>query len=1220
MEILAQSNFTNGWLFRSLRRQPRFAAAFPFRVRCFELLEDRHMLTVTVETLHSFSDNDGQVPEAGLTLVGSTFFGTTAQGGSGGGGTVYSMNTDGSNLQVLHSFSGSDGIMPTGDLTLVGSTLFGTTVHGGNGNGDGTIFSINTDGSGFQVLHSLSGTDGTQPNDNLTVIGSTLFGTTGSGGTHGDGTIFSMNIGGSGFQVLHPFSGTDGSAPMGDLTLVGSTFFGTTSTGGNSDLGTVFSMNTDGSDFQMLHSLSGADGNSPSGNLTLVGSTLFGTASGAVGNGDGTIFSIDTDGNNFHVLHSFAGTDGSDPVAGLTLAGSALFGTTNNDGSGGFGTIFSINPDGSDFQTVHPFSVADGSGPAASLSLVGTTLFGTTDSGGSGDGGTVFSVTGAVPILEVTTSSGADTYTVGGPAVVVDSGVTVFSASDHLTDAAVGISSGTLQAGDMLNFTNQNNITGNYDAATGLLTLNGTATAAQYEAALRSVTFSSTSTSTTTRQIGFEAIDGASEDISGSKQVNVLLPSPQLSVTGNNQPIADGSTTPNAANDTALGSTLLGGSPLSETYTITNSGTAPLTVGTVAIGGTNAGDFTVTHQPASSVAVGGSTTFTVQFAPTAAGTRAATVSFTENDPSQTSPFTFAIDGVATTQANIVVTGNNQPIADGSITTNATNNTALGSTLLGGSPLSQTYTITNSGTAPLTLGTVAIGGTNAGDFTVTHQPASSVAIGGSTTFTVQFAPTAAGTRAATVSFTENDPSQSSPFTFAIGGVATTQANITVTGNNQPIADGSTTPSATNDTVLGSTLLGGSPLSQTYTIANSGTAPLTLGTVAIGGTNAGDFQVIHQPASSVAIGGSTTFTVQFAPTAAGTRAATVSFTENDPSQSSPFTFAIGGVATTQAHIAVTGNSQPIADGSTTTSASNNTALGSTLLGGSPVSQTYTIANSGTAALTLGTVSIAGTNAGDFTVTHQPASSVAVGGSTTFTVQFAPTAAGTRAATVSFTENDPSQSSPFTFAIGGVAATQANTGIPQPGQFGFISQPNVPPPPLMIGPKIAQPTIPLAVTLAVTEMPNVPPARLAAIASIFNFDAGGGVLPTVAAPPWQNYDPGDDEIFYQSAAMPEQNGHDIVLALALSIVPEVGGSEVSDERPDPQKLPNLAALEIALPELLAPEGDLEGDSTQSWWIAGSAGAVLACSLAILLTPRALRKKSLGNLIGRSWSRRES
>ena len=149
----------------------------------FEQLEDRRLLTVSVETLHSFSStaNEWGYPAADLTLVGSTLFGETAQGGSDGDGTLFSMNLDGSNYQVVHTFTGSatDGATPYAGLTLVGSTLYGTTSAGGASN-DGTVFSINTDGSDFQVLHSFGqdGNDGQNPYAGLTVDGSILYGTT----------------------------------------------------------------------------------------------------------------------------------------------------------------------------------------------------------------------------------------------------------------------------------------------------------------------------------------------------------------------------------------------------------------------------------------------------------------------------------------------------------------------------------------------------------------------------------------------------------------------------------------------------------------------------------------------------------------------------------------------------------------------------------------------------------------------------------------------------------------------------------------------------------------------------------------------------------------------------------------------------------------------------------------------------------------------------------
>ena len=72
-----------------------------------------------------------------------------------------------------------------GSLTLSGSTLYGMTLSGG-ANGNGTIFSINTDGSGFQNLFSFSGTNGDNPHGSLTLSGSTLYGMTSAGGANDD--------------------------------------------------------------------------------------------------------------------------------------------------------------------------------------------------------------------------------------------------------------------------------------------------------------------------------------------------------------------------------------------------------------------------------------------------------------------------------------------------------------------------------------------------------------------------------------------------------------------------------------------------------------------------------------------------------------------------------------------------------------------------------------------------------------------------------------------------------------------------------------------------------------------------------------------------------------------------------------------------------------------------------------------------------------------------
>jgi uncharacterized repeat protein (TIGR03803 family) len=343
-------------------------------------------------------------------LSGSTLFGTTFYGGDAGYGTIFSINTDGSGFTRLHEFAGgaNDGRSPAADLTLSGSTLFGTTDDGGNYT-FGTIFSINTDGSGFTLLHEFAGgVDGRYPETGLTQSGSTFFGATLLGGNRDDGTIFSINADGSGYKLRHEFA--DGRRPQGDLALSGSTLFGTTEFGGGSTPGMIFSIKTDGSDYTPLHQFAGGanDGADPLAGLTLSGSTLYGTTRSGGDNNRGTIFSISTDGSGFTLLHEFVGgaDDGQWPQSDVTLSGSTLYGTTLAGGDHDLGTIFSINTDGSEFTLLHEFAggADDGANSnvaqqTAGLTLSGSTLFGATDGGGDFNGGTVFSIEIAEPGL-----------------------------------------------------------------------------------------------------------------------------------------------------------------------------------------------------------------------------------------------------------------------------------------------------------------------------------------------------------------------------------------------------------------------------------------------------------------------------------------------------------------------------------------------------------------------------------------------------------------------------------------------------------------------------------------------------------------------------------------------------------------------------------------------------------------------------------------------------
>jgi uncharacterized repeat protein (TIGR03803 family) len=316
----------------------------------------------------------------------------------------------------LYSFSGvGDGATPNPGLILCSNTLYGTAASGGT-LGSGTVFALNSNGTGFRTLHSFTGGSGTSPYTNADGIvpnspvlsGNTLFGTTFQGGVFGYGSVFKVNIDGTGFTNLHYFTaapGTyapngDGANPYGQLVLTGNTLFGTTSGGGQSGFGTVFKINPDGTGFiAILSFLGGAVGGTPLAGLTLSGSTLYGTTSVGGNPSAGTVFAVKIDGTGLTNLHTFTANEGAYPKTGLILSGNTLYGTTYRGGGSGIGTVFKVNIDGTGFATLHSFTGsglppynAEGGYPQAQLLLSGGTLFGTASLGGTWDWGTAFSL------------------------------------------------------------------------------------------------------------------------------------------------------------------------------------------------------------------------------------------------------------------------------------------------------------------------------------------------------------------------------------------------------------------------------------------------------------------------------------------------------------------------------------------------------------------------------------------------------------------------------------------------------------------------------------------------------------------------------------------------------------------------------------------------------------------------------------------------------------
>ncbi|RCJ28200.1 hypothetical protein A6S26_11720 [Nostoc sp. ATCC 43529] len=153
------------------------------------------------------------------------------------------------------------------------------------------------------------------------------------------------------------------------------------------------------------------------------------------------------------------------------------------------------------------------------------------------------------PVTTVTNSALAYTE---NATTVIDSGITISDVdSDNLSSATVSISSGFVSGQDILAFTNQNGITGSYNSSTGILTLTGSATIANYQTALRSITYtnSSDNPTTTPRTVSFVVNDGTVNSSAVTRNINITAVNDNPVVAN---PIADQAATIDTAFNFAL--------------------------------------------------------------------------------------------------------------------------------------------------------------------------------------------------------------------------------------------------------------------------------------------------------------------------------------------------------------------------------------------------------------------------------------------------------------------------------------------------------------------------------------------------------------------------------------------------------------------------------------------------------------------------------------------
>ncbi len=308
----------------------------------------------------------------------------------------------------------------------------------------------------------------------------------------------------------------------------------------------------------------------------------------------------------------------------------------------------------------------------------------------------------------------------------------------------------------------------------------------------------------------------------------------QVALNGFADGIARSATSPSLL---GFGSVAVGSASAGQIVTLSNVGTAPLTVGTVALASS---DFSLQTDACSGtvLAAGANCAVSVKFLPQAVGARSGNLVI--SDSTIDSPHAVSLSGTGLSVPNV------------SISTTAL---GFGNQLLGLRSNAQTVTLQNGGTAAQPL---IIGLTGSSDFSQTNSCGTSLAAGANCYVAVVFSPVAVGNRSGALAlFTD---STGAVRTVGLSGVGVGVPNVTV---------------STTALVFGNQVLGTTSAVQTVTLQNAGTAAQALN---ISLSNTSDFSGTNTCGASLAAGASCQISVAFSPGVVGNRSASLAIFTN------------------------------------------------------------------------------------------------------------------------------------------------------------------------------------------------------------------------------------------------------------------------------------------------------------------------------------------------------
>ncbi len=412
-----------------------------------------------------------------------------------------------------------------------------------------------------------------------------------------------------------------------------------------------------------------------------------------------------------------------------------------------------------------------------------------------------------------------------------------------------------------------------------------------------------------------------------------------------------------------FGNQAVGTNSVAQTFTVTSTDAADLTIASIGLTGGTPDQFEILNDTCTGVNLptSGQCTVQVRFKPTSALAKTTNLRFNHNAPDSPSELGLEGSGIVSGFSVSPSFGHN-----------------FGNQAVGTNSVAQTFTVTSTDAADLTIASIGLTGGTPDQFEILNDTCTGVNLptSGQCTVQVRFKPTSALAKTTNLRFNHNAPDSPSELGLEGSGI---------------VSGFSVSPSFGHN--FGNQAVGTNSVAQTFTVTSTDAADLTIASIGLTGGTPDQFEILNDTCTGVNLptSGQCTVQVRFKPTSALAKTTNLRFNHNAPDSPSELGLEGAGAPVPAAGFSV---------------APNPKGYGDQVAGTSSGPQTFTVTNPGTTGLSIAGVALTTGTASEFELLNDTCSgaTVAPNQSCTVQVRFSPLTTGPKGALLRFTHDAP------------------------------------------------------------------------------------------------------------------------------------------------------------------------------------------------------------------------